>query len=189
MDKIKGFEARVSSAIVVISLLLPSILEPEWLWRLTCILATCVIGVYVSLSFYYQWLIKKRKYYEITAQSDAQIKKMNPGQKKWHFYLFYFGVLVGCPFFLYVSSLPVIDVISISSGRSEVKTEILTLESNNTSMGASIVGQILGFRNQNDTEQDLYLLYSLRIQRVNKVYKVTYLPYSNLVLEIKPIGN
>lgn len=189
MDKIKRFEARVASAIIVSSLFLPSILEPEWMWRLICILAACAIAVYVSFSFYYQWLIKKRKYYEITAQSDAQIKNLNPGQKKWHFYLFYFGVFVACPFLLYISSFPVIDVISIASGRSEAKTEILTLESNNTSMGASIVGQILGFRNQNGTEQDLYLLYSLRIQRVNKVYKVTYLPYSNLVLEIKPIGN
>lgn len=81
-----------------------------------------------------------------------------------------------------------IDVISISSGKSEIKTEILTLENNNTSMGASIVGQILDFKDQNGNEKkDLFLMFSLEIQKVNKTYEVTYLPYSNLVLEIEEI--
>lgn len=187
MDRIKGFEARVSSAIIVVSLFLPSVLEPEWLWRLTCILAACVIAVYVSLGFYYQWLIKKRKYYEITAESNTQIRSMSKGQKKWHFFVFLLTI-VFTPFLLYISSFPVIDVISISSGKSEIKTEILTLENNNTSMGASIVGQILDFKDQNGNEKkDLFLMFSLEIQKVNKTYEVTYLPYSNLVLEIEEI--
>jgi hypothetical protein len=136
---------------------------------------------------YYLWLVKKRTPLELASESEKQIDDLTNGQKKARIILFYFGVIVAAPLLLFVSSFPLIDLYLLTFKEAEVQTADFTLIRNSTASGASIVGQSLELIDEMGNEKELYLFFSLRIQRVDQSYKITYLPYSNLVLELEPI--
>lgn len=165
----------------------PNFLEPTWLWRWIAIMVITVIFVTIFIWAYYAWLVLKRHPLSLTTISKHQFENLNNSQKKWHMGIFYLTTLLGGPFIFYASSFSIIDTYKAVTTNNYVKHAEITVVDRTTTMGTWFIGQSLKIEQQEISDGGLLLLFSLEHAQEGQKYKVKYLPYSGLILELDKI--